>query len=351
MKIEKYINKKALFALVLIVIFLLCLIPPKSNNSKYSLDIYGPYGDKEAYHPKVLSFNEKWNGYKYWMVYTPYPKGDDLKENPCIAVSNDLINWNEPKGYRSNPLDEPINKEKAKVYNSDAHLVYNEDLDRLECYWRFVDDHKNITIIYRRCSKNGINWDEKEIAFYLSDRKKADCISPAIIYENELYKMWYVQAEGVVKYAESIDGISWQNFRNINIEYASNLKTWHLDVIKTKNGYEMLTVAFPKWNQRNDMSLYYTSSKDGFNWVKTSKILEPATKTRNWDNKGIYRASFIYEDGIYYVFYSGTKKDYHHGIGLVVGRDINNLKGNNIDFSKENAVEKFNRMVEQEKRL
>ena len=113
----------------------------------------------------------------------------------------------------------------------------------------------------------------------------------------------------------------------------------------------MLTVAFPKWNQRNDMSLYYTSSKDGFNWVKTSKILEPATKTRNWDNKGIYRASFIYEDGIYYVFYSGTKKDYHHGIGLVVGRDINNLKGNNIDFSKENAVEKFNRMVEQEKRL
>ena len=47
------------------------------NNSKYQLNIISEYGDNEAYHPKVLSFENDWNGYKYWMSYTPYPQGDD----------------------------------------------------------------------------------------------------------------------------------------------------------------------------------------------------------------------------------------------------------------------------------
>ena len=350
-KTKKIFNKKLLIAFLLIVIFLLCLIPPKDYNSKYTLDIYSPYGDKQAYHPKIIAFEKEWNGYKYWMSYTPYPNGEDLKENPCIAVSNDLINWDIPDGYTANPLDEPENMEKGKVYNSDSHLVYNSDLDRLECYWRYVNNYNNSIIIYRRYTADGINWTPKEVALFLKNRKKADCISPAIIYENGIYKMWYVELSGIVKYAESKDGTSWENFKNINLEYDTSLKTWHLDVIKTEYGYEMLTVAFTKFDKRNDMSLYYTNSKDGFTWTKTTEILRPTIKTKNWDNKGIYRSSFIYEDGIYYVFYGGTGKKYNHGIGLVLGKDITNLRKINIDFSKENALEKFNRIIEEEKKL
>lgn len=340
-------NKKLIIALLVILIFLMCFIPIKSNNSKYKLNIIGPYGDNEAYHPKVINFPNKWNGYKYWMSYTPYPKGEDSKENPCIAVSNDLVNWITPNEL-INPLYTPEKTEKGKIYNSDSHLVYNSDNNQLECYWRYVNDIEDKIIIYRIVSKDGINWSEKEVS-YEGKNGKSDCISPAIIYENGIYKMWFVEEIGIIKYAESKNGLEWNNSQYITLNYPTNLKTWHLDVIKTKKGYEMLVVAFVNWNKRNDMSLYYTSSTDGINWGTATEIIKPAKKTQNWDNKGIYRASFIYEDGIYYVFYGGTDKNYHHGTGLVFGRDITKLKSTNINYSKPNAGIKFRKLVEKEK--
>lgn len=293
----------------------------KLSNALYKLNIVSFYGDNEAYHPKVLSFPEKWNGYKYWMSYTPYPKGDDSKENPHIAVSNDLINW-ETKTL----LDEPKNHRSGVRYNSDSHLVYNDVLDQLECYWRYVDDKNNRSIIYRRTTKDGINWKNKEVALLNSPRSKKDCVSPAIIFENNIYKMWYVDKQNTLKYATSTNGINWGNIKKIDISYERNLQTWHLDVIKTSNGYEMLVVAFDKWDNRNDMNLYYTKSIDGFNWQPAKEIIKPTVDTNNWDNKGIYRSSFIYENDNYYVFYSGTNKNYNHGIGVVYGKHIDNLE-------------------------
>lgn len=332
--------------IVFIGIFLLCLIPPKNYNSKYPLNIVGPYGDIESYHPKVLNFDKPWNGYKYWMSYTPYPQGDDYKENPCIAVSNDLIHWDLPDDFSSNPLDEPEGRKNGKVYNSDAHIVYNTDLDRLECYWRFVNDQE--VIIYRRYTTDGKAWTPKEVAYYCKDREIADCISPAILYDNGTYKMWYVEHSGIVKYAESADGLQWEPVSYVNLNYEESLLTWHLDVIKTQKGYEMVVVAFTEWGRRNDMNLYYSSSEDGINWEIAKTILKPQVKSYNWDNRGIYRSSFIYEDGIYYVFYGGTNKESHHGIGLVWGRDIFHLTRHKINYSGENALEKFNEMIDKE---
>ena len=99
-------NKIKITIFIMILILALCCIPPIDYNSKNKLEIETPYGDNEAYHPKVLNFKEPWNGYKYWMSYTPYPTGDDSKENPCIAVSNDLVNWKSPT-EKNEPLDVP----------------------------------------------------------------------------------------------------------------------------------------------------------------------------------------------------------------------------------------------------
>lgn len=349
---KKKITKTKVVIVLMILLLVICIvIPPRNYNSKFKLTIIGPYGDNQSYHPKVLNFKEKWNGYKYWMSYTPYPQGDDLKENPCIAVSNDLIHWKTPDGL-VNPLDVPAGKEKGTIYNSDAHLVYNNDTNTLEIYWRYTNNVEGIGNIYRRTSKDGINWTTKELAYHCPDRDKADNISPAIIYENKKYKMWYVENKGIVKYTESDDGINWEESKDIDIKYESKLLTWHLDVIKTQKGYEMIVVAFTSWEKRNDMSLYYSYSADGLKWDKAKIILKPSTRGKSlvWDNKGIYRSSFIYEDGIYYVYYGGTDLKYNHGIGLVIGKDIFNLKQNDIYWEKSDALEKFNKMVENEKK-
>lgn len=62
--------------------------PAKTSTSwerklcRSKLDIISSYGDDQAFHPKVLNFEKPWNGYRYWMAYTPYPGADQRKENP-----------------------------------------------------------------------------------------------------------------------------------------------------------------------------------------------------------------------------------------------------------------------------
>ena len=144
-RIKKTLIFTLLFLLILIPLVLYLITSLDNKSTRYRLNIISSYGDKEAYHPKVIAFKEKWNGYKYWMSFTPYPKGKSAKENPHIVASNDLINWEVPKGLK-NPLDEVDNIPK-KRYNSDSHIVYNPDTKILSCYWRQVDHNK--VIIYK----------------------------------------------------------------------------------------------------------------------------------------------------------------------------------------------------------
>lgn len=341
--------KKYLIAIVVILVFAACFIPPQNYNSKNKLNIISPYGDNEAYHPKVLNFKEKWNGYKYWMSYTPYPQGDDAKENPCIVASNDLITWETPKGLK-NPIDTPNDTRPQERYNSDSHILYNDVLQRMECYWRYVDDIEDEAVIYRSYTKDGINWSDKEVAFVGKPRRKKDYVSLALLFEDNTYKMWYVNKGNTLTYAESKDGKEWSNEKVIKMNYEENVKTWHMDVIHTEKGYEMIAVAYKNWDLHNNMNLYYTTSKDGIHWDKAKTIIKPATRTGYWDNRGIYRSSFIYEDGIYYVFYSGTSQDLHHGIGLMYGRNIYKLRKNKIDYRKQKDVENLKNQINNERK-
>ena len=299
-----------------------------NHNSAYKLNIKSGYGDTQGVHPKVLNFEKKWNGYKYWMVFSPYPNGNDKYENPNIVVSNDLINWSTPKGLKNPIEDTPKNYEHESIYNSDPHLVYNNDKNQLEVYFRFVNDRENKMILYRKISKDGVKWSEKE-EIITTKRKTKDIISPAIIYDNGIYKMWYIDRDRTLKYSESIDGYKYDNERIIKLNYPiAKLTNWHLDVIKTEKGYEILTVAYKNWKDRNSMNLYYFQSEDNITYTQGKIILRPSLIS--WDNRGIYRSSFIYEDGKYYVYYSALSTDFVRGIGLSYGENIENLIGSNI---------------------
>ena len=144
--------------------------------------------------------------------------------------------------------------------------------------------------------------------------------------------MWYVESKGIVKYTESNDGINWEDSKDINLQYETKLLTWHLDVIRTQKGYEMIVVAYTSWEDRLSMNLYYFKSKDNINYGEGITILRPSINS--WDNKGIYRSSLMYEDGIYYVFYSAMSRKMERGVGIAYGKEINNLKGLNLKEEK-----------------
>lgn len=301
------------------------------HNAAYKLNLNDGKTDIQATHPKVLNFKEKWNGYKYWLTFSPYPYGNDKYENPHIVASNDLINWEIPAGLK-NPIEPaPEGYKHEVVYNSDPHILYNEDTNKMELYFRYVNEANNEVIIYRKTTSDGINWSDKE-KIITEVFKNDDFMSPAFIYDNGTYKMWAVGKDLRVRYMESKDGYNYTNEKTIELKYPiSGLQTWHLDVIKTEKGYELLTVAYKYHKDRNSMNLYYFNSKDNNEYSKGIIILRPSLIS--WDNRGIYRSSFIYEDGVYYVYYSGIDTNFVRGVGLSYGEHIENLIGSNIKES------------------
>lgn len=275
-------------------------------------------GKNQSNHPKVLYMDNGWNGYKYWMTYTPYPKNRANYENPSIVVSNDGVNWIVPQGLKNPVIPEPKDAVKGG-HNSDPHLVMNYKDNSMELWYRVNNgtprrNPSRQDYIYKVTSKDGIKWSEP--TFVYSD--KGLCISPAIIYENNLYKMWYVsyvKRGTVIKYAESKDSIKWGNIKEVNIKFDEGCYPWHIDTIKTDKGYEMLISNYYKAFGKN-LLLSYAISKDGINFGKTIDLLTPSKGIFNWDNGIIYRSSLVKVDDKYKIYYSAQDLRGRWHIGL-----------------------------------
>ena len=298
-----------------------------NKNASKPLDLKNVYGNLYNYHPSVVYFEKGFNGYKYWCAYTPYKNSEDCWENPHIEVSNDLKTWCAPKGF-SNPLEpKPENHAPYKVYNSDTELVYNTDTKQLECWWRFYDKPNCRTVLRRKTTKDGVHWSKAE-DMLTGEIGKCDFLSPALIYENGVYKMWSVDqnAGHALDYRESKDGKNWKKIRSIKINYSSKkLKNWHVDVIHTAKGYEALISAYdPKSKEKyRHMDLYYVFSADNIHYSDAQKIFAHSDAPNAFDNMGLYRSSLLYANGRYYMFYSALNKEIGPaGIGLVSGKDI-----------------------------
>lgn len=111
-----------------------------------------PYVTTEVVEPSVLYFDSGWNGYKYWMGYAPFPSSDATKENPCMAVSNDGINWT---AMGAQPLV-PAPAGGAGYYNSDPCIAYDSVGNQLVYVFREV---LNTTVNLKlMTSTNGITW-------------------------------------------------------------------------------------------------------------------------------------------------------------------------------------------------
>lgn len=305
--------------IIVILIFIILKQNNYSNSNQISLD--NSLGNNQGYHPKIIYFNNLWNGFKYWMVFTPYPYGDETKENPVINVSNDLKKWFSPKGIH-NPLDIPLNCS-IKQYNSDTHLLFNNDSNQLELFWRYVNDVDNKVVIYRIKSNNGINWNRKEVFLKSDNRKKLDFVSPVINYDEKIYKIWYVNHKQIYYIEKNKNNFT--EPRRININYDNNYYTWHIDLIynKEKNLYELITCGYKK--KIRNMPLFYISSENNINWTTPIKILKPCKEAYKFDSYSLYRSSLIYENGIYYLIYSAHNKYLEVGIGIMFGKDITKL--------------------------
>lgn len=290
-------------------------------NAKIPLLIETYDGTNQPTHPKLISFPESWNGYKYWLVYTPYPDGQPATENPCIAVSNNLYYWTTPNGM-TNPLVPSPQNAGMSNYNSDAHLVYRADTDTLECWYREVAGG-NTETIKRVTSKNGVAWTAPETLHTVTGNV-LQVICPIVLWDNERYAIW-VATDGRIKKYTSQSGSNWAEVGFARLNGIEGIDTWHFDVIKTEDGYELLN-----YTGRSDSgTLTHFVSVDGNDWAQSDFLMKPSENPSAFDARSLYKSTFIKEGGKYVLIYAGVSNDNKWQIGLAKSEDegILSLKG------------------------
>ena len=259
-------------------------------------------GSGQAVHPDVVAFDSDWNGAKYWLTMTPYPKSDQKLENPSILMSENGINVAVPKGLQ-NPIVAP--PKNSRDYNSDPELLYESQTDRLVLFHRFVQ--KKTNTIKLSVSRDGLTWTPMQAPF---SERSHNAVSPTIAPRvGQPSRMWYVVAgkagcatrstHVVMRTATDPTGrivdTRWNNPVATDLDIPGYV-IWHIKTrwISAKQEYWMLISAFPKnGNGCHTDDLFFARSTDGLRWLAYS---EPVMRheERDWTASAVYRSSFLY---------------------------------------------------------
>jgi len=318
-------------------------LPRNEKDALRPLKLNDFSGYNQPFHPSVLYFENGLFKYRFWMVQTPYPIGGvpyrDRWECPCIYWSNDGLNWKTSKS--NNPIDDLKNTEiNNGDYFSDPHLVYRDDINQLECWYRIThmdrtqkDKKKQYpTYLVRKTTNDGKHWSERELLMDFQDTNSLDNMvrSPSIIWDSDrkVYRMWYVDTLPTldnrnIVYAESSDGKNWTDKRYIKLNHY--IDPWHIDVNYFDKKYHLLNYTLT-----GAKGINYYESDDGMNFRYIKELLKPSTFNLNsFYRAQLYRSCSVKvqdEIRVYFSASDGIKTS----IGVMSGDNFNNLKVMNI---------------------
>lgn len=145
-----------------------------------------PYPDEinQPVHTSIAKCDSLFNGFKYWIAFTPYPDYDSAFENPSVIATNNFEVFHEPS---SNPLVPA-----PRVgYNADTHIVFNDDYTIL--YLLFRERGNGINNLKVMHTEDGVTWTSPITILTGTSANKKDFASPScwlsdgkwnIIYHN-----------------------------------------------------------------------------------------------------------------------------------------------------------------------
>ena len=292
-------------------------VPLKNAQTFLKLSTYD--GSGQVTEPSVVTLDSPWHGFKYWMAFSPYPNGDESKENPSIAASNDGITWEVPRGL-TNPLEIP-----TSGYFADASLFYDSQSDQLWVYYIQVSGARDSLKVLRRVSSDGVHWLNKSELFQLPTY---EALSPTVAKVDSTYTMWTVNSGGsgcsaatsTIESRTSSDGIKWSGSYSTNIALQGYVM-WHLTVtyVAPKQEYWAAIAAYPDGLDCSDTFLFFANSQDGVVWTTYSKpVLTPGS---SWDNEEIYKSTVLFDGNTsrLRVWYSAVSSVGAWHVGLTEG--------------------------------
>lgn len=262
---------------------------------------------QHPWHPSVVYVPNGWNGHRFWMVQTPYPPFHvapykDRWELPCIHYSDDGLLWNSIEG---NPIADLTKEQIAtRSYFSDTHLLLRDN--RLECFYRLVEEPTKHTIIYKKVSSDGVHWlDDGEWRI-----ESGDVISPAFIWTGNEYWCWYVDdtftnLKRRIRFTKSTDGIVWTQGAVCHLD-RENIWPWHIDVQHYDGMYQLLVFDV------DHQLLAMFQSADGIRFVYKNELLRTSGRAFEFYNRSLYRACIVRvgEHNRVYFSASNTRQSY-----------------------------------------
>jgi len=211
-------------------------------------------------HPDAHYFEEKMDGYRYWLFYTPYPYEPD--ELPYLMRSND------GKNFTDDGVLNPLLKRGPKDSWEDHHLgdvdviCVNDAWHMYYCGAHFDGRHKHAKIGVA-ISKNGKTWSKYEGNPILEPDPnlwwEAGCDGdwgpfvecPAVVYHDGIFFMLYTAVGGDGKYrfglATSKDGFEFEKAQFnpiLSPEYSwEGFRIDHCDVVNHNGEFWMYYVG------------------------------------------------------------------------------------------------------------
>jgi hypothetical protein len=266
-----------------------------STNAIAPLSIPTYDGSNQVVHPDIYYNESGWNGWKYWMVMTPYPNGNSSYENPSVVVSNDGNSWQVPTG-----LVNPLVPKPAGGYNSDPDIIMGYD-DKLHIIYR--ETIGAAIKLFHISSTNGITWSTRtEVNMNI-----VQYLSPSLISENSGYTMFVVNYEnvGYVWKLTSSDIVSgFINADQCRIYDLPNGKyPNHIEVCKVNNTYYAVITTVTGDGGVNAIN-YFAISSDGINFYTRSTPLFNYGVIGQFDSGLLYRSTLIPNDYGFDLWYS-----------------------------------------------
>lgn len=315
--------------------------PPAPRTGPIWLSIPTYDGKGQAVHPDVIVFEEPWNGFKCYLMVTPF--NDSLGpsiENPSLLVSNDpecIEGWI-PRPGAPSPL---VTIRRGAIHNSDNDFYFDELRNKLVISWREVARDANVTsnIIWTIESSDGIRFSAPRRAF--SERahravSQAAVVTPAIA-GGLRPRMWYVdsndgctssstkvmtmEARGLNGLGAGLSGAAWGTPVLTDFSQPGYI-IWHPDMyfVTELRLYVSIYAAYSYADYLIGMDcsatdLFLATSEDGIRWRTFS---EPILRKgfADWAEREVYRGTLNYSNGrlrIWFSAYGRLPVVYAHG--------------------------------------
>lgn len=257
----------------------------KINEVGTALNITSYIGS-EVVHPSILYMPNGWNGYKYWLAFTPYQNSDNQVENPSIVCSNNGKDWVVPIEVTNPLVPAPVTVGKAEgSYNSDVMLFMDKDNVTMHMVYRECFGYSESVgneRLYLISSSDGWKTVTEPKAILINKSSISRPVCPSIRWNGEEYLLWYVdivpaQRKIYLRKSKTLD--NWSEPIELPIYDNSKVNPWHFDVCYYNGYYYMLMQG----GSSAGGDLFLAKSIDGINWVANNNKINLING--DWNNK------------------------------------------------------------------